>query len=48
VSLIGYLGVAYAFMADVFIWGEKISAVEVCGTVAILAVTFLVAFLKLN
>ena len=48
VSLIGYMGVIYAFMADVFIFDVTISPVEIVGALLILAITVGVSVTKIR
>jgi drug/metabolite transporter (DMT)-like permease len=48
VSVIGYMGVIYAFLADVFIFDVTISVVEVSGALLILTVTVWVSVAKIR
>jgi drug/metabolite transporter (DMT)-like permease len=47
VSLIGFTQVAYAFLADLAIFGVEINLVEILGTLLILTATVTVSVLKL-
>lgn len=47
-SVIGYMGVIYAFLADVFIFDVTISVVEVSGALLILTVTVWVSVAKIR
>ena len=42
------MGLLYAFLADVFIFDEQISAMEICGALLILAVTCWVSVVKIR
>jgi len=46
--MFGYLYVVWSFLADIFIFEETFSAVELIGAGLIMAVTITVAFIKLS
>lgn len=48
VSLVGYVAVLYAFLADYLILGETISVTEMVGAALILSVTVWVSVLKIR
>jgi len=48
VSIIGYIGVLYAFLADTFIFHDSISTVEMASAFVILLVTMSVTVFKLR
>ena len=47
-SLVGYIGVFYAFLLDYIFYGETISIAECAGALVILAVTISVSYYKLT
>ena len=47
-ALVGYLGVLYAFMADIFVFHETIAPMAYVGAVCIFMVTVWVSVLKIR
>jgi len=48
ISLIGYSGVVYAFLGDVFIFNITFTATEIISCVVLISLTVLVIVLKLK
>ena len=46
VSMIGYLGIVYAILTDIFIFGESLGAAELLGCCAVVLILILVSCYK--
>lgn len=48
VSLVGFMIVFYAFLADIFIFAETLTALQTAGALLILCVTVIVSIFKIR